>query len=227
MKIVVLAAARNEEARIDRFCRCYAWADKIIIADCGCEDLTVARGMCYENVAMPVCNLRVHLPGSQGWFSPPGEVLAALLGWARDEDADWIVSEDIDCVPNFSLRVDARIVISNLEQPVLLVPRLTLWGDSLWFPDVSRQRSLWAWRANWPVEPYDGNEHQLCFGNVPAPKDCARIDPPYCLLHYGWGPETVAQKLRFYRRLAGTQPLLAHPLKTCGRLVALPDWAHI
>ena len=50
MRVIVLARTLNEERNIARFCRCYARADAILVADGGSTDRTVDIARQFENV---------------------------------------------------------------------------------------------------------------------------------------------------------------------------------
>jgi len=237
-RIIALANARNEARNIDRFCRSYQWADRIIIADCGCEDDTVQRAMCYENVEVRPFQVRVHLPGATGWRTPQGKCLETLIGWASDYQPDFLVYEDVDCVPNGLLRNEARQRIEAATRPVMLAQRIYLWGEDQWFPNLSTPwdhaqhthwfPTLWAWRADWDLGPFDFIEREIHYRNLPEPEQCERFTPPLCTLHYTW-PDIaeVQRKLDFLRHVSGEQPNAMHPLKFGGPLAPLPDWAHI
>ncbi len=211
-RIVVVAPALDEAPNIDRFCRSYIWADKIIIADGGCTDETVALALCYPNVEVLPFNLRVRVRGYHAWRNPLPQMFEALGRHALESQPDFIIADHVDCVPNFMLRDLGRRVIESKAADVLAVVRINIWGKDNWFPRLST-----------PVDPGVWDARPWCYKVGGDPSRVQFIPPAMCLLHFPW-PDiySVLRKQDLYHADG-----LGHPLKECGPLAPLPAWAHL
>ena len=59
MNVVVICRTRDETRNIARFCRAYAWADSILIADGGSTDTTLDIARQFKNVQVDLFTGRV------------------------------------------------------------------------------------------------------------------------------------------------------------------------
>jgi len=225
MKIVVCVRTLNEEKNIRRFMESYQWADKILVADSGSWDRTVEIAREYDNASVYHFTEKVY---GKGYSRPPhGKHINALLRKAiYQDDADWVIFDDCDCVPNYLLRLNGRNLLENLiGNDVVFAYRMYMYGDGMWFPDMSIPgQSLWAWRSDsciWASE-IDPLKHEL----LNVPKVGEMLDFPYTLMHY-FAPdeETIQKKLAFYNKYKPQES--AHPLDFCGKPEPLPEWARI
>lgn len=224
MKIVVICRTRNEAHNIDRFCRAYAWADAVLIADGGSIDNTLDRARHYSNVRVDLFTEKVF--SGDYWRNPHGRHINFMIDWAIREEASWIIFDDCDCVPSRTLQEDCRSILEDTDKKVILLYRLYLWGSDQYFPDLNKVgQSLWSWRADMPVRALEDNpwSHDIipCWSG----DDVLNLEPPHACLHYFCPDEvTVKRKLSFYRD-SGEQPEALHPLEGCGPLKELPEWA--
>lgn len=205
MRVIVLARTLNEEQNIARFCRCYAQADKILVADGGSTDRTVELAGQFENVEIRHFRERTQYPGSV-IFNPETHHINFLIDWAvREQSPDWLVNDDVDCVPTAALHGDMFSLLAACSVPVVCAYRLYVWGSQFYLPKMSLYgQSLWAWR---PGDQSDirGDESlpeiEYGFTGVPSRDSPKRVDlaAPFCLLHYFAPSEAeYARKARRY-----------------------------
>lgn len=235
MKIFVLLRTRNEEENVERFCKAYSWADKILLADGGSTDGTLEKASKFPNVE--IRNYSVFMKMRNGYIrTPHGSHLNFLIDWAFIEnDADWVIQDDCDCFPNYKVKEDARRLMETTDKDFIYITRLYLWKDEGHFPQLAMPSgdytpSLWAWRKKYPrlrfradrVAEYKSHQE---FVFIPEEKDILKLAPPYALLHCPWQTdEMVGRKLKFYRE-SGQIEKMEHPLNFGGRLEPLPEWA--
>lgn len=223
-KIVVICRTRNEARNIERFCEAYYWADAVLIADGGSSDNTLDLARLYANVKVDLFPARVQ--GDNGlWRNPHGKHINFMIDWALNEQADWIIFDDCDCVPTVHLQRDLRGILEDTDKKVVLLYRLYVWGNAHYFPNQNAPgQSLYAWHNSMPVRALDNDwSHDIPYSWQPGQE--LKLEQPLCCLHYFCPDEaTVEQKLEFYRQ-SGEQPTALHPLRGCGELAPLPDWA--
>lgn len=242
MKIVVITRARNSEYHIRKFCAGYPWADKILVADGGSVDHTVTLARSYSNVKVRYFHKTIPLANGLD-RNPDDEHLNFLVDWALEEQADWIVMDDVDGFPNKLVREHGRELIENHKHLFVALTRLYLWGDHQHFPRMAKPQgsyapSLWAWRAErflkfkaniphcWFYLREDVDESGVAPPFHLTPENCDMLMPPYCLLH-NWCPtEEIAQERVNYYRQSGLIPGMLHPKEIGGNLEELPDWAY-
>lgn len=225
MRIVVAARCYNESKNIDRFMRGYDFADDIVISDGGSEDDSVSKLRQYNNVHL-FHYMEYEVVNGQRW-NPDSGHMNFVLNLAKTYDPDWIIFDDLDDVPNFHLRKDARTLLETLDVPQLNAYRLYLWGDTgKYFPEMNKNfhpdyKSLWAWRPKEVSIYADPNvRHGTLIG---VRRDNYGLDIPYCLLHKSWMPNTIEQKIERYNALG----LPMNPLSEfAGEAKDLPEWAH-
>lgn len=233
MKIVTIVRTRDEARNIEKFCESYQWVDQILVADGGSEDDTIQRAEKFPNVR--VLNFPIKVPMENGlWRNPHGAHINFLIHTARfQEEADWIVFDDCDCVPNYLLKAEGRQIIESTSLDFIYAVRVYLWGDDQHFPQMAQparegqwEPSLWAWRANTRLHFREDNPEHLQQPTMRPPDDKKlNLLPPYCLIHRPWPTKEIAdQKVKFYRD-SGQIPTMLHPLEFAGRLENRPDFA--
>lgn len=224
MKIIVTARTRNSANEIERFCQSYQWADYIFLADGGSEDDTI--NIAHEQMRTFIIPFYDRIEMNNGlWRNPHGSHINFLIEWAKGEDADWIIFDDVDCVPNKLLQNEGRGILENTEKRAVMAFRMYIKGKDQWFPKMNEPgQSLWAWRPFlqeiWASES-DPAAHDI----KGIPDDALKLDFPLALLHYFYpDEETMDKKLDFYRK-SGQHPNIQHPMDSFGKLDKLPEWA--
>lgn len=235
MKIVVIARTLNEEESIERFCESYQWTDKILIADGGSRDKTKEIAGKYPNVS--IRDYDVFIQMNNGIIrNPHGSHLNFLIDWAFiQEGADWIISDDVDCFPNFHVKNNARALMESTDKRYIYITRLYLWKDEGHFPKLSKPYgedyvpSIWAWRKSSSLRfradrvSKEKSHQELTF--IPPEDEILKLMPPYALRHCPWQTDKmVERKLAFYR-LSGQIENMLHPLEFAGNVEPLPTWA--
>lgn len=228
MKIVVAVRCYNESKNIERFMRGYDFADLIVVSDGGSEDDSVSKLQQYPKVQL-FHYTEYEVVNGQRW-NPDAGHMNFVINLAKTYEPDWIIFDDMDCVPNFHLRKDARTLlsVSQFDYAQINAYRLYLWGDTgKFFPEMNKDfhpdyKSLWAWRPkeiNIRADPVIrhgtliGTNSEKMFG----------LDIPYCLLHKSWYPNTIEKKIERYNALG----LPMNPLSTfAGEAKPLPEWGY-
>lgn len=223
MKIVITARARDEERDMARFLRCYQWADKILIADGGSEDRTVEIATSFPKTEVRLFAEREYKDGQ--WHNPVMPMINFLLTWAEEEERpDWIIFDDIDCVPNVDLQEQAREIFIRCRKNFVNSNRVYVFGVNQYFEGLSMQKEgwmggLWAWRGGIGMRADMENKSIHQTFNLKF-DDAYNIEHPACRLHYFCpDPETIEKKLSHYRVF--DNPATQHPLKFGGRLLPL------
>ena len=228
MKIIAVTKTLNEERNIDRFCRGYAWADLVLVADGGSTDATVALARRHANVRVREFTLRRPMPGTpEGFMNPEPQHLNFIIDWAIAEGADWIILDGADCWPNAVLKRDARRILEETVEPAVHLHRLYLWGTDEYFPKYNVSHALWAWRPA-DIDIRSAEDSDTSFDSPMLGIDVARarlLDPPCVCLHYCFPDEAeVARKMARYA--AWGHPMV-HPLESIyAPPEPLPEWAH-
>ncbi len=227
MKIVVCVRTRDNEKEIERFCHCYNWADKILIADGGSEDRTKELASQFYNVEIRDFPVRVSY-GNQ-WRNPFGKHFNFLMGWAKEEDPTWIVFDDSDCVPNVFLRVQARDLFDDGESissypDAMFANRVYIKGENQYYSEMNIPGvSLWAWRGSVNIYADEQEENKLY--NIPERAYRFSITPPCALLHYFYpDEETIQKKLRLYEATKELGGVPQHPDAHMGHLEPVKGW---
>lgn len=239
MKIIVLVRTRDEAHRIAQFCEAYKDADKILVADGGSVDNTIKIAKTFPNVEVRNYPVRVQMQNGY-WRNPDGEHVNWLIAWSKEYDADWVILDDCDCLPNYKLKEDYRKILEETDQDFILVTRFYLWGLDQHFLYLSKpgeghvqyEPSLWAWRSKidfWvvPVPPaFTFRIGGIDIKDLHTDTKALDLFPPYALLHKSWDdPGRVQQKVKTYRE-SGLIPGQLHPLQYGSPLVSLPDFLH-
>jgi len=233
VKVVVAVRTRNEEANIERFCRAYAWADAILVADGGSLDHTMDLASAFANVTVTEFGERVW-SASGLWRNPHGRHINFVIDQAAALDPDWLIFDDCDCVPNAHLRKDARRVFQSASltsrpdtKSTVFAYRLFLGERETYYPDLNAPgQTLWAWRPSLvTIRAQEENPWVQWMTGIPGTKRRTLLAEPYVLLHRVWPDEaTITRKLDFYRR-TGEIPNANHPSQFAGRAVPIPTWA--
>lgn len=243
-KIIAIVRTRDEERNIGRFCEAYQdIADKILVADGGSEDKTIEIASSFPNVEIRNYTKRTQMKGGH-WRNNDSDHINYLIAWAMEKEyeANWIILDDCDCVPNYLLRQDCRSILAETESNVVMAVRMYLWGTKEHFSNMSKpgkehekyEGALWAWRPKIELFTVDRPPaYTLTLGSHPVNKGLNKatgvevVMPPYCLLHYSWDdPDITHRKVAVYRD-SGLIPTQLHPLDFAGPLKALPEWARL
>lgn len=223
MKIVVAARCRNEEKNIERFLKGYDFADTIVISDGGSDDNSVDILRKSPKVKLYHFDQEETVNGETWNLDNPH--INFVLDKAKEEEPDWLIFDDCDCVPNKLLRESARQLLENFASPQVNAYRLYMWGNDLYFPKLNgyfkgNLKSLWAWRPD--KVDIRADESLRHGGLIGLSDDFYGIEPPMCLLHKSWHPDTIEKKVARYNALGLN---MDNPLSFAGTPEALPEWA--
>jgi glycosyltransferase involved in cell wall biosynthesis len=226
MQLLVLVRVKNERLNIERFCRNYGWADRILVADSGSIDGTVELAQ-----TLPKVEVRHFLRKfNRGNFIdvPESSHTQFLIEWALEKNDDgesWLIIDDCDCWPNPYLKRDARSLFQKAHDDgydQVNTNRLYIYKDRGYFPELNKAgTSMWGWRPSKKFVWTDGDESHLTFHGLDDKH--FTVDYPYCLLHHSWPNEQVLQMKMERWRLRGE--LREDPRKWAGPLVPLPEFA--
>lgn len=226
MNIVVAVRCYNEQKNIERFMRGYDFADTIVVSDGGSTDDSVSILKQYSNVDLHHFEEQEDFDGEL--FNPDAPHMNFVLNKAKEHNPDWLIFDDLDCVPTKDLKNLARPLFEMIDSRHVQVDvfRLYLWGDKEFFPYMNRDfdsayTSLWAWR---PDKINIHADESIWHGTLKGlDKHPYRLDVPYCLLHKSWHPDTIDKKIERYNKV-GIQ--MGHPFEFAGEPRRLPHWAH-
>lgn len=222
MKIVVAVRCYNESRNIERFLRCYDFADQIIVSDGGSEDDSVSKLEANPKVVLFHYENYEIVAGHR--WNPDAMHINFVLNKAKELNPDWIIFDDMDDVPNFHLQKDARILLEQTDKSQVNVFRLYMWGDDKFFPRMNNNfdpnyKSLWAWKPDINIYADESIRHGTIVGTS---ADNLGLEPPYCLLHYSWNPDTIQAKVDRYNNLGLP---MNHPLTFAGEPIPISEWA--
>jgi len=229
MKVIVTARTLNEENRIERFVMSYQWADKILVADGGSTDNIVTLCQGLPNTEVRMFDEKVFSDDGVVWRNPHGAHINFLIDWATEEGADWIIFDDVDCIPNYQIKKKGRFIFDayNGLCDYLMVNRVYFYKEESYFETLTKPTgdwttSLWAWRTKKGIraKEEDGWEHYIDIHLHGLRR--GDINPPFCLLHYFYPTDEFMQKkLNFYRHM---RPGIRDPKDYGGKLLPLEDW---
>jgi hypothetical protein len=223
MQIAVAARCYNNVGFVERFLRCYDFADQLIISDGGSKDGSVEALEEKEKVKLIHFTEKETINGET--WNPDNSHMNFVINAAKELEPDWLILDDFDCVPNYFLRENARDFLEYSFAKQVNVFRLYMWGDREYFPYMNRSfdinyTSLWAWKPKEiDIRADERFHHGTLIGLDPEP---LRLDVPACLLHKSWNPDTIDAKVRRYNKLGIT---MEHPLIFAGKPEPLPIWA--
>lgn len=202
MKIISVLRTLNEERFIARHCKNHQFADKILIADGGSTDRTVALAADFENVRIRHFKGRKYLE-DRSFMNPEPAHANFLIRWAEAEGADWIIFSDCDKWPHPKLqeKLSKLFIIAGLGgYQGIMALQLYLWGNSHYFPKINEAGpSIWAWKASLKLRCSESSD--TFFDAVmpgPDPEKCYKLDLPYCLLHYFSDQKREEEKMLRY-----------------------------
>jgi len=224
MKIVVAVRCYNEEKNIERFLRGYDFADHIVVSDGGSTDDSVSLLKQNPKVILHHFDYQETV-GGETWNTDAPH-MNFVLDKAKELNPDWLIFDDMDDVPNSSLRIHARDILERGSSGVQVNAfRLYMWGEDKFFPQMNNYfdlayTSLWAWRPHRiDIHADKDVKHGTLVGLSPEP---VKLIPPYCLLHYSWHPDTIDKKVARYNALGLP---MNHPSEFAGEAMPLPEWA--
>lgn len=222
--IVTITRCLNEIKNIQRFLKGYAFSDIIIVSDGGSTDGSIEM---LENSPVELLHFQESEWVRGEYWNPDNSHFNFIIDAAKEFNPDWIILDDMDDVPNYMLRENARLFLEKSEEFAQVNAfRLYMWGDDRYFPKMNNYfdpmyRSLWAWNPKKADIRGDlSKRHGTLIG---LSNDVYGIDLPLCLLHRSWNPDTIEAKINRYNKL---DLPMNHPLFFAGKPEPLPDWAH-
>ena len=221
--IITIARCYNESKNIERFLKGYAFSDLIIVSDGGSTD---GSWEMLENKPVKLLHFQESELIRGEYWNPDNSHFNFIINAAKEYDPDWIILDDMDDVPNQSLRDNARQILENCTAAQVNAYRLYMWGDTQYFPKMNNYfdpiyKSLWAWNPRKvDITADETKQHGTLIG---LSDDIYGIETPMCLLHKSWHPDTIQAKVDRYNRI-GLQ--MDHPLDFAGKPEPLPKWAH-
>lgn len=219
-KIVVLVRTLNEDQNIDRFCQSYRWADEIIIADGGSEDDTVSKARTYSNTY--VYHFPDKLASMKGTINPRGKHINFLIDRGIEHKADYLIFDDCDCVPSLELQRYGRAILETVEDGMVFVNRMFVLGQAEWFPKMTSEQSLWAWKSDVHIKA-DETSYTI---SMDIPKvNTLRLEYPMALLHYFYPDEETLQRKKAQYVQTGEVLEDYSPRDQFGVIEPLPEWA--
>ena len=242
--IIVTVRTLNEENNITPFILAYEnIADKILVADGGSEDDTLASlALLTKHHDVDVRHFTERTEMENGyWRNNDADHINFLVDWAKEYEPDWIIHDDCDSRPNSMLCRHGRFFLEQTDKNVVMTCRVYLFGEDRHFPHMMHLKpveadnymtSLWAWRPStglWfdDLPPaYTVMLGEKIAGDLHETEEVLDLMPPYGLLHYTWeDEEQIAAKIKVYKE-SGLIPHQKHPLQFAGPLKPLPEWAH-
>lgn len=224
MNIVVAVRCLNEIDNIERFVRGYDFADTIVVSDGGSTDGSVEFLCQWPKVQVFHYDQFLEREGVR--FNPDNPHINFVLNKAKEFDPDWLIFDDIDDVPNYLLREQAKDILEKCQQPQVNAFRLYLWNETMYFPQMSGKfadvfKSLWAWKPKEiDIHADESTWHGTIVGTTP---NNLGLDIPLCLLHKSWDERTIEQKIKRYKLF---DIAFGHPMSFAGEAIPLPDYAH-
>lgn len=226
LNIVVAVRCYNEAKNIERFLKGYDFADAIVVSDGGSTD--GSQDMLRGRPKVQLLSFEEREARNGEIWNPDAPHMNFVLNAAKRLNPDWLIFDDMDDVPNYLLREQARAILESSPRPQVHAFRLYLWGEKQHFPYMSREfnpayRSLWAWKpGEVDIHADTAIRHGTLKGLLSDPFG---IDTPFCLLHRSWNPDTIQKKVDRYNKLGLP---MTHPMQNpdgYGYPSQLPEWA--
>lgn len=222
--IITVTRCFNEEKNIKRFIDGYRFSDLIIVSDGGSTDKSLDILYDYRSFVQ-VIHFKEQIEVNGYKWNPDNTHINYIIDTAKTYNPDWIILDDMDDVPNFTLRNSARNILEHCNKPQVNAFRLYLWGDTQYFPQMNGHfndayKSLWAWKPRERHIYADNNQHHGTI--LGLTDDYHGLDIPLCLLHKSWHPDTIQAKIDKY---AAVGIGMSHPFDFAGKLEDLPAWA--
>lgn len=231
-RVNVIVRTLNEADNIERFCRGYAWADTILIADGGSIDATVQLAQRFKNVQIKYFAPRIYVSSdgtpTTDFMNPESAHQNFLIDWATAEGCNWVVADDCDSVPNKILKENAIELLNTCSANEVCTYQLYMWMTHSYFPQMNNNfaphwQSLWAWNPRRTVVRCNESVPTHIQWEYEQRSSVVELEKPYVRLHQGWPtPEAIEKKLARYQAWGRPQ---VHPLNSCGPVEPLPDWA--
>lgn len=224
-KVVVIVKTLNEQRNIASFIAGYSpICDLILVSDGGSTDHTVFIAEQYPNVKVRTFEERVPVGDDGAFMNPEGKHINALIDWACDEGAAWVILDGCDSWPNSHLARDGRRLLAECGLPQVHLHRLMLWGKDAYFPAYNGPGpALWAWMPE-HTWVYCETRTNTLFDSMllgARPEYAHRLDLPYAILHYSWLTErSTEEKLARY---ASWGHPIKHPIEAYGQPAPLPE----
>lgn len=240
--VIVTVRTRDAEIFIERFCKSYQWVNKILIADGGSEDRTKEIASQFPNVEIRDFTERVYR--GEFWRNPHGKHINFLIDWAESYGADWIIFDDVDCVPNYAIKNEHKYIFesaSNDGVQFILANRVYIYGEDTYFLNLTCPKvrvgvyeskyipSLWAWKTGLGFRASEKDPFVHDFNHSPIEFPRKELYPPYCLLHYFFpNDEYMDKKIKFYNDIyeMGENVVVKNPKQYGGVRKPLEEWMH-
>jgi glycosyltransferase involved in cell wall biosynthesis len=232
MKIVVVVRTRDEEKNISTFCKCYSWADLILVADGGSVDKTTEIAEDFPNVKVRHYMERVSNDGFETWRNPHGKHMNFMFDWAEQERADWIIFDDADCFPTLDAQIGIRPILEKTSKNCVYINRVYTYHSDSWIKDITlpkdgRRRPTWenssgvyAWKPGVVRARDEDWKHELDFFDA----HIHYLLPPVSAIHDFYPEDGSRQKkVQFYKDTK-EQEFCNDPLDVYNDIQPLEDW---
>lgn len=227
MKIVTVVRCFNEIKNIQRFINGYFFSDKIIISDGGSTDGSYEELLKWQE-RMPGLIKIIRFDQQKNingeLWNDDNPHMQYVFDAGKAENPDWLIYDDMDDIPNYHLRHNARKLLEESPLNQVNAFRLYMWGDKQYFPQMNDHfntnfTSLWAWKPEFVNIHADQSQHH---GTILGVTDHYDVPLPNCLLHKSWHPDTIQAKIDRYTKVGIS---MSHPFGFAGNPTDLPEWA--
>lgn len=230
MKIVVIVRIYNEQHNLPAFIDAYDWADTILIQDDWSDDDEYLYGLPKKCKVSYYTGERIERP--ELTRAKQHIQLNSLIRWAEHLEADWIISDDCDSLPNVALIRDGRKILESCKRQFIYTTKFHLYKDKGYFPNLSNiegkwQHALWAWKTESYFRFKDAGDRPQNFDR-PEENNILRLPiPPYVMLHRPWYDDDIIKDKQIrYTSIYGDEYKNFNPLHFGGTLKELPKWVN-